>query len=57
MQRRFQTPCLGVVPHLASPTADAIADSLDSALLRQVFALNQESGSAMAAGLAPERNR
>ena len=57
MQRRFQTPCLGVVPHLASPTADAIADSLDSALLHHVFALNQESGSAMAAGLAPERNR
>ena len=37
--RRHQLPCLGVVPHLANPTAAAVAQSLDDAALRSLFGL------------------
>lgn len=42
MERRFDAPCLGVVPYLTPLTADAVADNLDSRQLCRVFALDQE---------------
>lgn len=37
MQRRYQAPCLGVVPHLAQPGAAEVAAHLDAATLRALF--------------------
>jgi dethiobiotin synthetase len=37
--RRHQTPCLGVVPHLANPTPTVVADCLDSHSLHGLFGL------------------
>ena len=45
MQRRFQARCLGVVPHLAVATADAVAEHLDTSALQQIFVPDQESRS------------
>jgi dethiobiotin synthetase len=40
LQRRFGTPCLGVVPHLAAPSAAQVATYLDDAALRTFFEIN-----------------
>ena len=37
--RRFQAPCLGLVPRLAAPSPAAVAAYLDAEALRAVFAL------------------
>lgn len=34
---RLPAPCLGVVPHLASPSAELVAQAFDESLLRQLF--------------------
>ncbi len=42
MLQRFQAPCLGVVPHLAVPTADALVGHLDAMALQQIFIPDRE---------------
>ncbi|WP_198320697.1 dethiobiotin synthase [Azohydromonas aeria] len=37
LARRHQTPCLGVVPHLAEPDAAAVASYLDNESLQSLF--------------------
>lgn len=39
LRRHWQTPCLGVVPRLASPDPAAVAAPLDDAALRTLFGL------------------
>lgn len=39
LARRYQAPCLGVVPHLAHPDAAAVAAHLDSPALQHLFGL------------------
>jgi dethiobiotin synthetase len=39
LARRHQTPCLGVVPHLANPDAAAVAQHLHGAALQSLFGL------------------
>jgi dethiobiotin synthetase len=40
LQRRHSAPCLGVVPHLAAPSAAQVATYLDDAALRTLFEIN-----------------
>ena len=40
LQRRFGAPCLGVVPHLSTPSAAQVATYLDDAALRTLFEIN-----------------
>jgi dethiobiotin synthetase len=39
LTRRYQTPCLGVVPHLAHPDAAAVAQHLHGTALQGLFGL------------------
>jgi dethiobiotin synthetase len=40
LQRRHSAPCLGVVPHLASPSTPQVATHLDALALRTLFQLD-----------------
>lgn len=44
MISRFAAHCLGTVPYLHPPDADAVADHLQAAALHQLFALDQPAG-------------